>query len=80
MSVCKYHLPKRRKEERPPSSGGCQLFWKCLPLGMRWREEKRKENQGERCDFSLLEPFPHAFPTKEFGVCLMDDPVRSIDH
>lgn len=78
MSVCKYHLPKRRREERPPFSGGCQQFWKWPPMGMGWKEERRKENQGRRCDFSLSEPFSHSFPTKGFGVCLIDSPIRKI--
>lgn len=45
---------------------------------MGWKEEKRKENQRRRCDFSLSEPFSHSFPAKEFRVCLIDSPIRKI--
>ena len=53
-------IPSAQEEGgRPSSSEGCQKFWKCLPLGMGRRLAKEEENQ-ERCDFSMLESFPHS--------------------
>ena len=47
MSVCKYHLPKRRKEERPPSWEEGQGLSAVLEMsssrdGVEGREEKGK--------------------------------------
>lgn len=70
-------IPSAQEEEgRKASLLGLGMGRCCQ--GMGWREEKGQERKtrGKDVIFSVLEPFPHSVPTKEFGVCPMDSLIR----